>query len=386
MRILVYRGVVACLALMALVSLVAGLRNGIVNHIDFQWMPAKIMASGENPYLYSLDHLPWRTWTQIDANQIPSCLLLLLPWTFLDYPLANTAWAFCNLFFTGIFLLYLHKTFFARQAPLKVNVDFTLVALLFLSGMPLRVLIGNGQHLMFSFAFFMPSLYYSLKGRHVLSGVLMSLCFFKYTTLAPMLLIFLTLRAWKEIAIGAGLHVLATLGVALYLHESPVTLIVQSLQVGSMLTGQGLSDVASLFKTLGCPLGANTVMASYAVFLCAALVIATIGNATPLYRLASLAILSNVMFYHREYDYVSIVFVLVLMLKMIRNPNEMNLLSIAICILVALDVLYMFYVFRIYQIPLFMPILEHVLLCCLLFGLFSRNVEKPTNIDEVCHN
>ena len=356
----------ALLALAAVVSLAQGLRNGIVNHIDFQWMPAKIMMDGENPYLYSLNNLPWRTWSRIDANQIPSCLLLLAPWTFLDYPVANTAWAVCNLLFIAVFVYYLYKTFFAKDAPIRLTFGFLFVALVFLVGTPLRMLVGNGQHLMFSLAFFMPALYYCLRGRPILSGVLMALCFFKYTTVAPLLLVFLGLRAWKAIFVGAGLHVLATLGVALYLHESPIVLVVQSLQTGAMLTGQGTSDLASLASVLGLSGVSTIALATYAVGGILALCIGWFGRRNIVWQLACLAVLSNVMFYHRGYDYVSLVFPLLFVVQLLSVRRTLSKMERLIVGLTAVDVMYMFFVMRVFPVPFLMPALEHVLLVCLL--------------------
>ena len=356
----------ATLALAAVVSLAQGLRNGIVNHIDFQWMPAKIMMDGENPYLYSLNHLPWRTWSRIDANQIPSCLLLLAPWTFLDYPVANTVWAVCNLLFIVVFVYYLYKTFFAKDVPIRLPFGFLFVALVFLAGTPLRMLVGNGQHLMFSLAFFMPAVYYCLRGRQVLSGVLMALCFFKYTTVAPLLLVFIGLRAWKAILVGAGLHVLATLGVALYLHESLIVLVIQSLQTGAMLTGQGTSDLASLASVLGLPGVSTIALATYVVCAILALCVGWFGRRNIVWQLACLAVLSNVMFYHRGYDYVSLVFPLLFVVQILSERRTLSKMESLIVVLIAVDVMYMSFVMRVFPVPFLMPVLEHVLLVCLL--------------------
>lgn len=361
------------LALAAVISLAQGLRNGIVNHIDFQWMPAKIMMDGENPYLYSLNNLPWRTWSRIDANQIPSCLLLLAPWTLLDYPVANTVWAFCNLLFIAVFVCYLYKTFFAKDAPIRLPFGFLFVALVFLAGTPLRMLVGNGQHLMFSLAFFMPALYYCLRGRPVLSGVLMALCFFKYTTVAPLLLVFIGLRAWKAIAVGAGLHILATLGMALYLHESPIVLVVQSLQTGAILTGQGTSDLASLAHSFGIPCVSTIAFTTYAVCGILALCIGWFGRRDIVWQLACLSVLSNVMFYHRGYDYVSLVFPLLFAVQRLSERRVLSKMERLIVGLIALDVMYMFFVMRVVSVPLVMPILEHILLACLVVWPFTNS-------------
>ncbi len=362
-------GGLSVLLVLAVVSLAVGLRNGIVNHVDFQWMPAKIMLGGENPYVYSLNHLPWRTWMQIDANQIPSCLLLLAPWTLMDYPLANAVWAFCNIVFTGMFLFFVYKVFFA-DASVAVRNGFVWIMLLLLCGTPLRVTIGNGQHVMFSLAFFMSALFCELQGRHVLSGVLMALCFFKYTTVAPMLLVFVMLRAWKPIVVGAGLHIAATLGLSLYLHESPVTLVLQSLKVGSMLTGAGDADPLSLLAFCDVSNHADFALPCYAFYGLLAFVVVWIGKKDVVLKLAMLAVVANVMFYHRIYDFVTLVFPLVYVLL---HWTETDRCGRAVRALTVVNVAWTFFGERVFaalgwggcRVPVTFA-LEHLLLAALL--------------------
>ena len=339
------KGVLAILCVMATASVARAIYVGCVYHTDFQWMPAKILLEGENPYLYSLNHLPWRSWAEIAANQIPSCLLTLFPWTLLDYPVACVVWTISNFAFTFVFFLFLYKTFFSPKAECAppIRQGFLVVVLLCLSGAPWRILVGNTQHLMFSLAFFMPALYFFLRGRHVLSDVLMALCFFKYTTVAPLLLVFVGLRAWMAIAVAVALHVAATCGAAIWLHESPVTLIVQSLQVGAMLTGHGTSDIPSFLHCLGLSCAKEVALPLYALFGLLGLYVCQIARKDVILALASLAILSNVMFYHRAYDYVSLVFAMVLVARMLSDGTKKSRIDKAILVLIGLDVLYMFF-------------------------------------------
>lgn len=380
-----YWGVIAVLSVMAAVSLFAGVRNGVLHRIDFQWIPTKILMEGENPYLYSLNHLPWREWSQIDANQIPSCLLLLAPWTLMDYPLANTVWAFCNVVFAFVFLAYCYKTFFSESAPLRLGNGFWMVALVFLSSLPLRVTIGNGQHLMFSLAFFMPAFYFALRGRQICAGILMALCFFKYTTVAPLLLVFVTMGAWRAIAVGAGLHILATLGVSFYLHESPVTLVVQSLQVGSMLTGQGLADIASLAKRLGCSWAGSLALPTYGIATLLALSVVIRGRKDLLLQLATFAVLSNVMFYHREYDFMSLFFVLMLAVRMVYAGEWKCCNDRLILLGTCMESLYMFYGFKMAKIPEYIVLMEHSLLVMLLWKVMEVDCCRCGNVKSSCN-
>lgn len=292
----------------AALSVAIGVKNGFWEY-DFQWDPAKLLAMGDNPYIYSLEYkpVPYEGFMQkyIAANQVPSCLLLLLPFTFLPQLLANQVWDICNLLFTIVFLVYLYKSFFEGTAKAS---RFTWVALLFLSGSPLRMLIGIGQHLMFSLAFFMPAYYYATKKRWGLSGVLLALSAFKYTTIAPLAFIFVFRRWWRPIALAALLHFVATIGCGLYLHESPILLVAQSLKVSAGLTASGTCDIASLVRELGFASVAFWAACGYWVFGALLVLLSFARRRDDLLALSLLAVISNVMFYHRAYDYVSLAF------------------------------------------------------------------------------
>ena len=139
------------LTLLVIASVLQGVSNGF-RLIDFQWKPIRLMMIGENPYLYSINKVPFLGGV-VDANQVPSCLLLLAPFAFLSYQTATIIWAFCNLVFTFLFMIFLYRLFKWKGCSSQVFIFLSIVLLL---STPWRVLIGNGQHLLFSLAFFIP--------------------------------------------------------------------------------------------------------------------------------------------------------------------------------------------------------------------------------------
>lgn len=288
------------------VSIVVGIKNGW-REFDFQWDSAKLLVMGDNPYLYSLEHkaIPYEGFMEqyIDANQFPSCLLLLAPFTFLPQLLANQVWDICNILFSVMFLVYFYKSFFAGRQVSRV---FSWIVMLMFIGTPWRVLIGNGQHLMFSLVFFFAAYYYSDRGRPVISGVLLAMSAFKYTTIVPMSFIFLSCRKWKPILIAVAVHLVATIICGLWLNTSPLQLILQSLKVSAMLTAEGDADIASAVAAF--KLGNPNVWANvgYIVFGISLILLAIVKKGPPLLKLAIFAVISNVMFYHREYDFISL--------------------------------------------------------------------------------
>ena len=301
--------------MMAVASVAAGFVNGF-RELDFQWDPAKLLMLGDNPYAYTLEHkvVPYEGFVEkyTVANQLPSCLLLLAPWTVMPQMTANYVWDVCNLAFTAVFLLSLYRLYF-RDAGLADR--FYLVPLILLAGMPWRMLIGNGQHLMFSLAFFMPAYACARRGRHVAAGVLLALSAFKYTTIVPLAFVFVAHRWWKPVALAVAAHAVATVGCGIWLGESPVTLVVQSFKVGSMLTAEGVCDPASLARAFGVADVGAWAYAGYAVGAVLLAACALRKRTDGLLLLSVFSVIGDVMFYHRTYDLVVLAFPLVYVLS-----------------------------------------------------------------------
>lgn len=369
----------------AALSVIIGVKNGL-REFDFQWDPAKLLMMGDNPYLYSLEHkaIPYDGFMEkyIDANQLPSCLLLLAPWTFLPQLLANQVWAFCNLAFTAVFLIFAYKSFFEDDPRGKDS--YVLITALLLSGTPWRVLVGNGQHLMFSLAFFMPAYYYGKKGKFALSGLLLALSAFKYTTIVPMAVIFIVRRWWKAIFVAVGIHFVATLGIGIYLDDSPIRLVLQSLKVGATLTGGGLTDIASVMAQFGVVDIGFWANIGYALWSIVLLLLLSLKRFDDLLTLSLLAVISNVMFYHRIYDFVTLFFPVVYIIK---TWDSGDLLNKSVKWLTVANVAWAFYIQRILgnlnlccEILVFWS-LQHFLLLALILKNFSA---KTTSKLEPC--
>ena len=362
------------LALLALVSVVAGFRNGL-QLVDFQWLPVKILCNGENPYLYSLNGVKFMG-CQVDANQVPSCLALLLPFAFLSRWWANAAWDVLNLIFTAAFFFFVWKLWFEDRLE---GGSFWLVVLITLIGLPWRVLVGNGQHLMFSLAFFTAALFAAERGRKFLSGVLLALSLFKYTTIAPLCFIFLFRKEWRAIVICAVIHLFLTFGAGVYLGENPVLLVLQSLKVGSGLTAAGIADIASLFASFDVGHLKMWANMGYVIYGALCFLIAFVGKKDALLKLSALAIVSNVMFYHRVYDFVTLLFPLVLVIRDWRKQDTLNRI---IRYLTIVNIVWTFFVLKavdiahIYCHPVAITFsLEHLLLGSLILLSFRRNLK-----------
>jgi len=367
---------------LAALGVAIGFKNGLCE-FDFQWDPAKVLVLGDNPYVYSLEHKPVPYDGFINkhigaANQLPSCLLLLVPWTAFPQLLANQIWDFCNLIFTAVFLWFVYKTFFESKPICNY---FYWIAFILLAGSPLRILIGVGQHLMFSLAFFMPAYYYAEKRKFALSGILLALSGFKYTTVAPLAFIFISRRWWRPIIIAAAIHIAATIGCGLYLSESPITLIRQSFQVSSALTACGTADFASLMASCGSGDIKTWANFGYVIYGTLLFVLAFTRHRDNTLLMSILAVLSNVMFYHRTYDFVVLIFPCV---YLIENWKRKDVVMQGIKLLIAVNIIWSFFVSQFLRfanvLAVDVPvcfILEHALL-----GMFLVQLWRLRNLPE----
>lgn len=289
------------LGLLAAVSILQGCRNAVQYSQDFQWDAAKALTLGINPYTESLkptgalDALGFEEYfKQMEANQFPSLLLLLLPYTFLSPLTARYAWLASNLLFTVLMIVLLKKTFF-RDVENRV---FILLALLMIAGTPWRNQIGVGQHTIFSFLFFLLAVFFCERGESIPSALCLAVCYFKYTLTVPLALYFVYKRKWKELILSVSIHIVLTIGSAWWLSESILSMIIDPLRVSSALSGEGSIDISAL---LG---GASYALFVTAVIMAGLFVLALLMPQGQEKELISILLLwSLIVTYHRSYDF-----------------------------------------------------------------------------------
>jgi hypothetical protein len=320
---------VALLMLLAGVSAAQGFRNAVVRPSgsqDFQWDAARLLLLGQNPYRATLERLPVPTDRYMPdalaANQFPSALVLLWPYAAMPWGVAKVAWALSNLLFTGM-LLYFGLRKFAPEMGLLGCVA---IAAALLAGTPWRSLVGNGQHLLFSLAFFAWSVAAARDERHMRAGALLALSLLKYTTIVFLLPYFIYRRWFKPLVAAMVLHFAIHLGVAAYLGESPIALARQSVRVSMALQEQGYLDIAAILDRLGIgSAGAALAIALVLVGVATWLSIrAAAGN--DMLVVSVLAFVSTVAVYHRPYDFVVLFFPL--MYAAGRRSQAFTLLSL----------------------------------------------------------
>ena len=299
------------LGLLAAASLFAGIRNGARYSQDFQYDAAKALSSGVDPYDVSLsgkrspkvpglgDYYAYYEGVgapqRMEANQFPSLLYLLLPYTFFDAHTARILWLISNLVFTAVTVMLLRVTFLKDMD----RRFFAVCMLLMIAGLPWRNQIGVGQHTLFSVAFFLLAVYLSVeKDRPGPAALALCISYFKYTLTVPLAVYFVYRRKWKELVLSIPLHVAGTAAAALILHESFFDMIIKPLKVAAALSSSGSMDVGAL---MGGGILSVAVTALILIFLT---VLALFCPPDQDRLLMSVLVLWGlIMTYHRLYDY-----------------------------------------------------------------------------------
>ena len=298
------------IALLATVSLLQGVRNAARDSQDFQWDAMKVFSLRINPYDESdsmnpsgiLDEYGYdEYYLQMEANQFPSLLMLLLPFAPLKPLAARYVWIACNIVFTLLIILLLRKTFLNDMD----GYWFSVLSLLTIAGTPYRNQIGVGQHTLFAFCFFLIAVYFSeyaedrKKIRNALIVILaLFICYFKYTLTVPLVLYFVYKKRYREIVISASMHVLLTIIAAWWLNDSVLNMIIKPLKVSSNLAAEGGLDISALLQ------GSAVAYVLALVIMITLFVIAI--KLEPGYERTFMSVLvlwSLIITYHRTYDF-----------------------------------------------------------------------------------
>jgi hypothetical protein len=184
---------------------------------------------------------------------------------------------------------------------------------------PWRVIIGNGQHLLAALFFFMLSLELSDRGYRKWAGVALAISFVKYSVTLFLLPYFVWKRQWTPLAIAFAVHAAMTVGIGLWLDESPLVLLDQAYQAGSaVLATAGYLDLFAVSSSLGLsPLTAG-VVGLIGTALTYWLALRRRGDEASF--VALLCLWSMVAIYHRSYDAIILLFPLLIAVRAPRRP------------------------------------------------------------------
>lgn len=305
--------IIAILSLMAAVSLIKGCMNAARVSQDFQWDAAKALSLNLDPYMISMHpdekieveglreyyslYEQAGTPQKMEANQFPSLLMLLIPYTMMRPLTARYAWLISNLIFTAIILAVLRATF------LK-NADrfcYAAVCLLIIAGTPYRNQLGVGQHTVFAFCFFLLAVFFDSKEEayaKVLTPICLFICFFKYTVTAPLAIYFIYKKRILSLITAVLGHVAFTIMWAIRLNRSIADMIIEPLKVASNLSSEGGLDLGAVF-------GGSVISYVLLIVIGLGLVIIAVRmeEGHDNWFFAVLIMWSLILMYHRTYDF-----------------------------------------------------------------------------------
>lgn len=306
----------AVLLVLAAASIVKGFYNGLT-FVDFHWESAALFLRGENPYQWFFDNRYFQgVW--VDATQAPSTIAFILPFGFFSHYVGNALWSVANVVFFFVLSYFVWKTFFADDLTLAI-----VIMAVFALGVPYRNCIGNGQHGMISMAYFAVA-YWAMERKKSfwLVGFLMAGALFKYTFAVPLAFIFLFRRQWKAMAVCAGIHIGLTLALGWWTGTNPIALVLQSMKVGTALnTVGGDADWGGIAHWLGCENVKAFSLAGYLFFGILLFAYSFTGKSDSLLKLATFSVIANVMFYHRVYDFITLIFPAIYVVKNVSNKS-----------------------------------------------------------------
>ncbi|MEO7503895.1 MAG: glycosyltransferase 87 family protein [Sphingomicrobium sp.] len=275
--------------------------------------PASGLAPDVNPY-------------PAIALQAPSVLALLWPLVPLSWPAARLVWLIANLGFTAGTLALACR----RYLPDRSRWTYAALASLLLISFPWRVVIGNGQHVMAALFFFLLAAELADRGHRAWAGVALAASFVKYSVSLFLLPLLVAKRQCGPLVVAITIHGLATLAIAVRLHENPLALLGQALAASRTQLPSGYVDLFALAHAVGLP-------ALVAGVTAAALAAASVGVAAARRLpepalLTLLCLLSLVAVYHRLYDLVVLVIPLIILAGTLRDRWLQALIGTAIAL------------------------------------------------------
>lgn len=197
----------------------------------------------------------------VPANTAPVVLILGL-FSFFSWPTAKLLWLLLNITFLlllpGLLARWLRPR--TRYKP----TELLLITLLLFSLFGTRNSAVNGQTSIFVYLLMLVSLVTAQRSPGV-SGVALGVAFSKYSLSLPVLLLFLSERRWKLLAIATLVQVFALLGISSISHQSPISILAAYAEIMYIHTSMSGIHLASLFSPASPAGGAAALLLSLLV-------------------------------------------------------------------------------------------------------------------------
>ena len=203
-------------ALLALLSVAAGVWKGARQTQDFQWSGAHLAVQHVDPWAEALTHGFDGAFGQAKPNYLPLLYVLLAPFGELSEETARLLWAVTNVIFAVTSALLIAR--FCGLRGSKVGAGICL----FLLATPTRNCIGNGQQSLLVLMLWAVAMRFegsTRKAARWMQPLLLGASFFKFTFAPPVLLFVLFRRGLRAALLTLAPAVAGTLAVWLWLFE-----------------------------------------------------------------------------------------------------------------------------------------------------------------------
>lgn len=289
-------GLVVVLCALAAGSAAVGVGNALDTSQDFQWSPARVLASGANPYAAALTGSD-----QIILAQLPNYLhllyLLLIPLGVLPFAVAKGIWAVMNLMMAVAVAMVV-----GRWLRLPGLQQTALVALLLIAT-PTRNVTSNGQQAML---ILLCAVLAFRVARASGAGALLAVALTKYS-FAPIALVGLLRGRWRAVLVSAAVSAGALVVFAVVSGGPLLEVAVQPLQVSQRSVGQGVADLMTIADyVVGAGAGSlvGYVAAAAGLLLFTLVAYRPIRDGDWVLALACASLISLLCFKHLIYDFV----------------------------------------------------------------------------------
>jgi hypothetical protein len=312
----------ALLLLLALASAAIGTLFALDYSQDLQWDEARLFLDGLNPYLLYFepgrDRPDYIIPEHLGLTQMPSAVLLFAPIALTSFETARILWILVNFAATPAFVLLSVRLF----RPHRFGAfGLAALTLLFVASMPWRITIGNGQYGLVAMTLFLAALHFHRERRLALATLFSTLALVKYTLVLPFFALFLDRKKDTALVLAGAflIHLLLTVAAGHLVDERPDVLIRQSLTIAASITEAGAYDLFAFQARLAPELGRTLPMALSALLI--ALTVAMCGKEVGSRELAALSIVSIVIVYHRSYDAIVLMFLVLHLHELRTHPS-----------------------------------------------------------------
>ncbi|MEN8215320.1 MAG: glycosyltransferase 87 family protein [Pseudomonadota bacterium] len=319
--------------LFSLISVYVGFTSGAFKDNrsqDYQWGPSKALLEHQNPFKQWIDYKDGKIDKPFMMSQAPnypaSAYIFLWPYASLDWESAKLSWAISNLIFTVMIFFWLKILFPIKRIDLQV-----FAVMIFIGGASWRTVLGNGQHSLFVIAFFIWAIVFANKSK-LISGLLLSIAWFKYTITFPLSLFFLYKKNYNVLLISTVIHIILTLFVSYWIDQPVTQFFLGHVQVATTATGIGDIDIIGIVQRYELP-SFIAVVLGLILLAMVTRVIYQKKEPNDLLIISFLSFVSLALFFHLAYDFVVLIFPLWLLFSVKKFSKLFKGLLIGLIIL-----------------------------------------------------